>query len=69
MSFSKTERQFYTDPGLTGREILFIIAIVLKMIVEVLNLTVIQYMVGLDFCEIVFKIMTYTSYLLMVVSF
>lgn len=69
MSFTKIKRQFNTDLNLTGREILFIIAIVLKMLVDVLNLTVIQYMVGLDFCSIVFKIMTYTSYLLVVVSF
>ena len=69
MSFSKIERQLHTDPGLTGREIIFTIAVVLKMLVEILELTVIPHMLGLDFCDIVFKILTYTSYLLVVISF
>ena len=69
MTFTKTERQFHIALEWTGREILFIIAIVLKMIVEGLELTVIPYMVGEDFCTLVFKVMTYTSYGLVVVSF
>lgn len=69
MTFTKTEKQINTALDLTGREILFIIAVVLKMIVEVLSLTVIPYMAGQEFCGIVFKILTYTSYGLVVVSF
>ena len=69
MTFSKAEKQFQVDLGLTGREIIFTIAVVLKMIVEILGLTVVQYALGLDLCAAVFKVMTYTSYLLVVVSF
>ena len=69
MTFNKAEKQFQVDLGLTGREIIFTIAVVLKMIVEILGLTVVQYARELDFCAVVFKIMTYTSYLLVVVSF
>ena len=69
MTLNKAEKQFYADIGLTGREIIFTIAVVLKMIVEILGHTVVPYILGLDFCAIVFKVMTYTSYLLVVVSF
>lgn len=69
MTFTKTERQINTSLELTGRELLFVIAVFLKMIVEILSLTVIPYMAGENFCEAVFKIMTYTSYGLVVISF
>ena len=69
MTFTKTENQFHADIGLTGREILLTIAVCLKMVVEILGLSVVPYALGLDFCAVVFKIMTYTSYLLVVLSF
>lgn len=69
MAFSKSEKVFSLNLRLTGREIVFIIAVILKMIVEILGLSVIQYMIGVDLCAVAFKIMTYTSYLLVVISF
>lgn len=69
MTFSKSEKEFGINLRLTGREIVFIIAVVLKMIVEILGLTVIQYVIGVELCAVAFKIMTYTSYLLVVITF
>ena len=69
MTLSKSEKTFSVNLGLTGKEIIFTIAVILKMTVEILNLTVIPYMIGQDLCETAFKVMTYVSYLLVVVSF
>ena len=69
MTLIKAEKQFHADMGLTGREIIFTIAVTLKVVVEILGLTVVPYMLGQDFCTVVFKIMTYSSYLLVVISF
>lgn len=69
MSFTKTEKVIHTNLELTGREILFIIAVVLKMIVEILGLTVIPFTIGAGICDVAFKVMTYTSYGVVVVSF
>lgn len=69
MAFTNTERQLNTNLELTGREIIFIIAVFLKMVVDILGLTVIPYMMGSDFSALVFKVLTYTSYALVVVSF
>lgn len=69
MKIQKINRQFDIYFGLTGREIIFLIAAILKMIVEMMNLTVIPFMGSQAFYALLFKIMTYSSYLLVVVSF
>ncbi len=54
--------------GLTGREVIFLIAVNLKMLVELTTFTVIPYMIGEDLISIVFKIFSYTSYLIAVLT-
>ena len=51
------------------KEIVFFIAVLLKMVVQTVSMSVIPVMVGQELCRNVFKIMTYSSYLLVIVSF
>ena len=51
------------------KEIVFFIAVMLKMVVQTVSMSVIPVMVGQELCRSVFKIMTYSSYLLVIVSF
>lgn len=51
------------------KELVFFLAILIKMMVQSITMSVIPTMIGVDLCEKVFKLMTYSSYLLVIVSF
>ena len=51
------------------KEIVFFIAVLLKMVVQTISMSVIPYMIGQEICRSVFKLMTYSSYLLVIISF
>ena len=55
--------------SLYKKEQLFFFAILAKMIVQSISMSVIPEMIGMDLCKYIFKIMTYSSYLIVVVSF
>ncbi len=68
MSIAYSKKQI-RNSLLNSRECIFIIAILLKMMVETITISVIPFMVGTDICSIIFKFMTYTSYLLIIILF
>lgn len=51
---------------LTSRECMFLIAIVLKMVAQTITISVIPTMIGQDLCAVFLKIVTYSSYLLII---
>ena len=54
---------------LSKREILFLIAVILKMLAQTISISVIPFMIGEGISTYVFKFMTYSSYLLVLLSF
>ncbi len=50
------------------RDFLYFIAIFLKFLAQAISMSVIPFMIGEELCQNVFKIMTYTSYLLVILS-
>lgn len=51
------------------KDILFLFAILLKLVVQSVSMSVIPEMIGQDLCKAVFKVMTYSSYLMAIVAF
>ena len=54
---------------LSKREMLFLTAVVLKMMAQTISISVIPFMIGEGISTYVFKFMTYSSYLLVLLSF
>lgn len=55
--------------GLSDREILFLFAVILKMLAQAITISVIPFMIGTNISNYIFKVMTYSSYLLVILSF
>ncbi len=58
-----------TKTLLQNNELVFLVAILLKMTAQTVSISVLPEMIGPEFCSLVFKLMTYSSYLLVMVSF
>lgn len=58
-----------TKRNINKKEAVFLCAVLIKMFVQSITMSVIPVMIGENICEYIFKILTYSSYLLVVVSF
>lgn len=54
---------------ISKKESLLFLAVLLKMLVQSITMTVIPSMLGEDLCDKAFKLLTYSSYLMVIVSF
>lgn len=61
--------KLFEQSDMNYRESIYLIAVVLKMLTTLLGLTVIPFMIGEDLTTNIFKAMTYSSYILVVMSF
>ena len=57
------------EQTISKREILFLLAVMLKMLAQAISISVIPFMIGEGISTYVFKFMTYSSYLLVLLSF
>ena len=69
MKVQRTHMKSLKSPSLNNREYIFLTAVVLKMVAQTISISVLPTMIGQDLIYRVFKVMTYSSYLLVVISF